>query len=211
MADRATRVLPMLLIASALTLVVTAVRVYGEHNGWNAKWFSSELGSPMNAIGIVWLVPLFGFLFGRRQALAGDRPAFVASFFVPMFALVALVGAAVFVGQEFVGDSLLEKMRYLCYGAPALALLALFTWPRMFVVTLAYALLARVPVMLVGYLDVKNGWQTHYGKVHPKLPPMGADERLALLTLEQVAVWVPFTILLAHGAAALGAASVRKK
>lgn len=201
----------MLMIASALTLVVTVVRVFGERNGWDPRWFSSEVGSPFNPFGIIWLVPLFGFLFGRRAALAGDRPPFVASFFVPMFALVVLLGAAVWVGKEFVGDELQKAMRYMRYGAPALALLALFTWPRMFVVTLTYAILARAPVVVVQYLDVHNGWQTHYGKVHPGLPPMSADERVWLLTLAQAAVWVPFTILLAHGFAALGAAAVRKK
>lgn len=205
------RVLPMVLIAAALTLVVTVVRVCGECAGWDSRWFNSDAGSPFNPFGIVWLAPLFGFLFGRRAALAGDRPPFVASFFVPMFALVAFLGAAVWIGREFVGDRLLEMMRYLRWGALALALLALFTWPRMFVTTLAYAVLARVPVVVVQYLDIHNGWQTHYGKVHAKLPPMSADERLWLLTLAQAAIWVPFTILFAHAFAALGAASVRKK
>lgn len=204
------RVFPLLLIAALLTAVVTGVRLWGELAGWDARWFSAEAGSPLNPFGIVWLVPVFGFLFGRRVAQAGDKPPFVASFFVPMFALLVLLGAAGYVGRELEGEALQQAVGYLAYGAPVLSLLALFAWPRMFVVNLLYGLLARVPVMLVQYLDIQNGWQTHYGKVHPKMPKLDADERLWALTLAQGSVWIPFTILLGGGCAALGAATVRK-
>ena len=206
------RSLPLVLVAGALTLVVTVVRLVGERQGWDPTWFSSAPGSPLNPFGIVWLVPLFGFAFGRRLA-AGGRPAFVASFFVPMFGLMALLGTGLFVFHEYEGQALRDALGYVVYAGPALALLALFAWPRAFFANLGYALLARAPVALVQYFDVQHGWQTHYGKVHEKLAPLLADDanaRILALSVAQAAFWVPFTLLLGGGCAALGAATVRK-
>ena len=76
------RQLPLLLAASLLTLVVTIVRVAGELEGWSAGWFDATAYSPWNPFGIVWLVPVFGFLFGRRLAMQGSRAPFVPAFFV---------------------------------------------------------------------------------------------------------------------------------
>ena len=64
--------------------------------------------------------------------------------------------------------------------------------------------------VVVQFLDVKNGWQTHYGKFPARLPTMSPDERLWLLGLTQCSFWLPFTVLLGGGFAALGAATVRK-
>ena len=176
MDDSKPRVLPLLLVASALTLVVTVVRFVGERSGWDARWFSSEPGSLGNPFGIVWLVPVFGFAFGRRLA-AGGKPPFVSSFFVPMFGLVAIAGAAAYVFGHLEGAELQGALRWLLYGSAGASLLALFAWPRAFFVNLAYGLSARAPVALLQYLDIENGWQTHYGKVHPKLVGMDAPAR----------------------------------
>jgi hypothetical protein len=205
-----TRVLPLLLVAALLTALVSVVRVVGEIQGWDGRWFGADAGGALSPFGIVWLVPVFGFMFGRRLAQAG-RPAFVASFFVPAFGVVALIGAGVYLGTQFEGEELRKWMGYLVYLGPALALLALFAWPRAFLANLGYGVLARIPVMVIQWLDLKNGWQTHYGKVHPKLPAnLTADDRLMLLTLAQGTLWIPFTVLLGGAFAALGAATVRR-
>ncbi len=205
------RAMGLVWVATFVTLVVTIVRVVGEFEGWDARWFSSAAEVPGGLFDIVWLVPPFGLLFGRRLAQAGSRPPFVSGFFVPMFAWLVLLAAAGFVVATLEGKELRDKMSYLLFGGPALAMLGLFAWPRAFVTNLTYAVLARLPVIVVQYLDIENGWQTHYGKVHPKIPPMSAEERLWLLTLVQGSFWLPFTVLLGGGFAALGAATVRKR
>lgn len=210
-ADYKPRVLPLVTIAALVTLLVTLVRLWGELSGWDARFFSTDAGSPLNPFGIVWLVPVFGFLFGRRQAQVSAKPPFVRGFFVPMFAFLALVAIAGHIGRDFEGRELSDALVHLLWLGPALALLAAWAWPRMFLVLLLYGALARGPVVVVQYLDIQNGWQTHYGRVHPKLPSASADERLVQLTLAQAAFWVPFTILLGTGFAALGAATVRKR
>ncbi|MDO8348647.1 MAG: hypothetical protein Q7T30_00305 [Planctomycetota bacterium] len=212
MADSYTpRVGGLLVVAVAVTTVVTVLRVVGELQGWDAVWFSTDAGGGFAGVGILWLAPLFGFLFGRRVAQGGSRPPFVASFFVPMFGLAAIVAAIAVIGTQCKGEDLRTYGNYLVNGAPIVALLALFAWPRVCFVNLAYAMMARAPVMIVQYLDAQNPtWQTHYGKVHPELPAMGADERLWMLTQAQLGLWIPFTVLLCGAFAALGAATVRK-
>lgn len=203
------RTTTLLWIATFLTLVATVVRVVGEFQGWNPLWFDSSSDPLRGLFGIVWLVPIFGFLFGRRLAQAGSRPAFVAAFFVPMFAWVCLVAVGGYAAIALDGDRVLDLGHYVVYGGPVLLLLALFVWPRAFVTNLVYAVLARAPVLVIQYLDVEHGWQTHYGKLPPRLPAMGVDDRLWWLSMIQCGFWVPFTVLLGGGAAAVGAATVR--
>ncbi len=200
----------LVFVSSALTLLVTIVRVVGERSGWPPIWFSSSAEIPGGLFGITWLVPVFGVLFGHRLAAGGPRPPFVSGFFVPMFAWCALIAAALFVLHTKDGAALHERMGYLVYAGPLLLLLGLFAWPRAFLVMLLYALLARAPVVAVQYLDVQNGWQTHYGQLPAGMPAMGADERIRWLAILQACFWVPFTVLLGGGFAAIGAATARK-
>ena len=205
------RFLPLVLGASFVTLLMTIARTLGEMNQWHPKWFQAEPGGAMSPFGIVWLVPLFGFLFGRRAAHAGSRPPFLAAFAVPLAGAATVVGAAAWIGTQLQGAELQQWMTKVAFGAPAVALLALFVWPRVFFVTLAYGMLARAPVAAVQWLDLRYGWGTHYGKVHPKLPAdLATEARLELLTLAQFGLWVPFTVLVGTACAALGAATVRR-
>jgi hypothetical protein len=200
----------LLLIAGVITLVVTLLRILGESKGWDESLFNREAGG-RSWFGIIWLVPAFGILFGRRLAKAGTKPPFVTSFFVPMFAAVGLFGAVAYCASHFQDENLREKVQYVYYAGPVVALLGLLVWPRAFMACLAYAFLARVPVMVVQYLDIHKGWQTHYGKMLPGMPTnMSAEEKVLHLTLAQVGFWLPFTILLGGGMAALGAATVKK-
>jgi len=200
----------LLLIAGTITLVVTLLRILGESKGWDENLFNREAGG-RSWFGIIWLVPVFGILFGRRLAKAGTKPPFVTSFFVPMFAAVGLFGAAAYCAGQLQDENLREKVQYVYYAGPVVALLGLLAWPRAFMACLSYGLLARVPVMVVQYLDIHRGWQTHYGKMLPGMPTaMTAEDKLLHLTLAQLGFWLPFTILLGGGMAALGAATVKK-
>lgn len=204
------RAMGLMWVATFVTLAVTLVRLLGELQGWDPRWFGSSGSVPGGLFGIVWLVPIFGFLFGRRLAQAGSSPPFLSGFFVPMFAWLLLLGTSGLILTTFEGEELREKLRYVLLGGPVLALLGVIAWPRAFCINLAYAVLARSPVVVVQFLDVKNGWQTHYGKFPARLPAMAADERLWLLGLTQCSFWLPFTVLLGGGFAALGAATVRR-
>lgn len=205
------RATTLVAVATFLTLVVTVVRTVGEFQGWDPRWFASDPGPMSGLFDIVWLVPVFGFLFGRRLAQAGSQAPFVAAFFVPMFAWVCLVSVGGYAVSVLEGDRLLEVAQWILYGGPLLLLSALFAWPKAFVTNLLYAVLARLPVAMIQYLDVENGWQTHYGKLPPRLPALGVDERQWWLAMIECGFWLPFTVLLASGAAAVGGATVRAR
>lgn len=200
------RIVPILLFAAVVTFLVTVLRVVGESQGWDSAWFNPAAGSAFNPLGIVWLVPLFGFIFGRRLAQTGSVPTFITGFFVPMFGFFSIIGMAMFLGSSFEGEEMKDAATYLFGAASLLSLLALFAWPRAFFTLLLYGISARLPVMLVQYLDIQNGWQTHYGRTAPQMGHMGADERVWMLTQWQAGFWLPFTITLGCGFAAIGAA-----
>jgi len=76
MAEKASKgVFSAVLIAAVITLIVTLVRLYGELHQWDPTYFSREPGGHGALVGISWLVPIFGFWFGRRLAQNGKRPA----------------------------------------------------------------------------------------------------------------------------------------
>jgi hypothetical protein len=74
-------------------------------------------------------------------------------------------------------------------------------------VLLAYALAARIPVLVVMFLAIFLGWDTHYAKPRPDFPPMG-HWGLFFWTafLPQMSFWIYLTIVggMIFGAPALG-------
>lgn len=202
------RTLGLVLVASSVTLIATIVRVVGESKGWDPRWFSSA-PPPSGWFDIALLAPLFGLLFGRRLAQGGSRVPFVAGFFVPMFALVVLLAGTWMFLQMFQGQELRTNARYFAFAAPALGLLGLFAWPRAFGICLVYAVLARLPVVGVQFLDVQNGWQTHFRKLPAQLPALTGSELQQWLATVEGVFWLPCTVLLAGGFAAIGAKTVR--
>lgn len=78
----------------------------------------------------------------------------------------------------------------LCGGA-----VACVAWPALGRALLAYALLARAPVVALTIVDVALGLGTHYGKLAQGAAPLEPLPRTVVLCLAQLAFWVPFTLL----------------
>src|SRR5688572_9442456 len=60
----------LILVPALITLGVTLLRLTGELLGWSPLLVNRAPGGPGALIGIVWLVPVFGFWFGLRLARA---------------------------------------------------------------------------------------------------------------------------------------------
>ena len=79
-------------------------------------------------------------------------------------------------------------------------------WPALWRVLLAYAFSARVPVLVVMFLSIFGGWDTHYAKPRPGFPDVG-NWGLFFWTavVPQLSVWIWMTITLGmiFGAVAL--------
>ena len=202
------------LIAVVVTLGVLALRLHGELEQWDPRYFSPEPGGKGALVGITWLVPVLGFWFGRRLAQSGSRPA------RPGRALLLhLLGFALAAGLAFGAMAVIDDIDLRAYvlwiGFPVMSLIALVVWPRAFLVNLAYGIVARGAVLgITHHAFGKPEWKTHF----TALPP---DEALRahldtpakqefFVSMAQIVLWIPFTILVGGFFAVLGAMTVRR-
>jgi hypothetical protein len=114
-----------ILIAAILSLLVTAVRLYGELEGWNPTIWNREPGGGGSPLGVSWLMLPFGFWFGRRLAKGGSRPGPTGKAL-----LLHVVGIGLVVGVFALAINFLSDWHQRAYlingGAVACGLLALF-------------------------------------------------------------------------------------
>ncbi|MGE3174213.1 MAG: hypothetical protein AB7O97_16410 [Planctomycetota bacterium] len=207
-------ILGPILIAAAVSLAVTIVRLYGELQDWNPQLFGKGAGGGNALVGIAWLVIPFGFWFGRRLAQGGRRPrstvraiGFCVLGVALMFGLFA--GA---MAQDMMPRTKVAVAVFM--GATvAFGLLAAAAWPAAWLALAGYGLLARIPVAVIQYLAFQDpGWQhTHYAKGPPPPAPQDPDHALFALTIAQLTIWpFAFTVLVGGLFAAIGAATVRR-
>ena len=189
-------------IPALLTLAITVLRLAGERLGWPARWFSNAAGGGSALVGIVWLVPVFGAWFGYRLARAGRAPA------RPGRALVLhLLGVVVFLAAFLKGIPALPLAtdtragliaQILAMGAAAALALpwAWLGWPALATTSLLYALLARVPVVVITWLGLHAAWGTHYEKFGPRdYAGFTPNEAAFWLGFTQLTIWPAFTLV----------------
>tara|TARA_R110002072_G_scaffold299403_3_gene474884 strand:- start:32425 stop:33105 length:681 start_codon:yes stop_codon:yes gene_type:complete len=220
--DKPSGALSMVLVPAAISLAITVVRLVGELQGWDESLFRNstpgEEGMPA-IIGISWLVPIFGFWFGRKLKLGTGGPASLGKASIRF-----LIATAVLIGgfAACIGLGLLTMPSKDAPAEPAgleyvlglviVAIIIGFTaWPRLAATLLLYGLLARIPVIAVTWFALENDWDSHYTKL-----PVGtvlADEgdRFAFLAVPQLTVWIVFTILVGGLFGCLGAKLTKGK
>jgi len=197
----------LILVPALITLAVTLLRLVGELSRWSPSLFNRAPGGPGALVGIVWLIPVFGIYFALRLARAGDRPPGVGR----------VLAAA---GLAFVVNAALGAGSVVLFPASPVAQLAVFTlaswaavalarrgWPALWRVLLAYALAARIPVLIVMFLAIFLGWDSHYAKPRPDFPPMGHGGLFFWTAfLPQMSIWIFVTVVggMIFGAIALG-------
>jgi hypothetical protein len=185
---------PPLFLAAALTLLATIVRLIAGGGG--------------ALLGIGWLIPVFGFWFGRRLRAVGCAPADRRG---PLHLLAAggLGVVVVFVLAKLVLPVTVATFVFVALALPALTVLAFRAWPELANVLLVYALAARLPILVITVVAVRAAWGTHYEQLAPGAPAMGDNERITVLCLAQLCLWVPLTILIGGLAGLLGAGRAR--
>ena len=80
-------------------------------------------------------------------------------------------------------------------------------WPALWRVLLLYGLAARIPVVVVMFLAIFLGWDSHYAKPRPDFPPMGPWGLFAWTALlPQMSFWIYLTVVggILFGAIAVG-------
>lgn len=223
MAQQARGIWSSVLVAGLVSLLVTIVRVTGERSGWSELWFSAagpgDPQKPQGLLGIGFLIPIFGFWFGWRLRRTTGEPARLGRAL-----LVYLLGAVVIGFGFFLCTRLglvvmpTKETPGIPQGMPwaaglvGAAVLVMFTaWPRLSAVLFAYAVLSRIPVLVVTYLSVTNDWGTHYDKLPQNFVLPEGTDKVVFLSLPQVTFWIAATMLGGGLFGCLGAAMARRK
>lgn len=201
----------LILVPALITLAVTLLRLAGELMGGSNRLFSRAAGGGGALIGIVWLVPVFGFWFGWRLARMGEGPATVGRA-IGHGLLATVVGAGLSAAGVGLGVPWAPVVFFIV-GAVAAFLIARRGWPALSRVLLAYALAARIPVALVMLAAIYGNWGTHYDVPPPGFDPtIGPFMKWVLIgLLPQLTGWVGFTLGVGTVLGAAGAALARRR
>lgn len=196
---KAVRITRLIAIPTVITLAVTILRVVGELKHWPTPWFSTAAGGGAALVGISWLPIVFGPYFALKLAAAGDRPAsFGKAILFAILGLVAYFIAGVLIQLTMKHPSVLTLAAFI------LTLIAGFVpligWRSLGRVLLAYALAARIPVLIVMYYAMRGndgaGWGTHYDAVAPSFATLPfAQKYIYMAVMPQLTLWIGWTII----------------
>jgi hypothetical protein len=196
----------LVLIPAAITLAVTVLRVTGELLRWSPSLFNREAGGGGALVGIVWLIPLFGIYFALKLAAAGSGPASVGRT-LGWAGLAFVINTALGFGSFAVVKSPVAQLGIFTVTSWLAILVAMPGWPALWRVLLAYGFAARIPVLVVMFMAIFGGWDSHYAKPRPDFPAMGPWGLFFWTALlPQFSVWIYLTVVggLLFGALALG-------
>jgi hypothetical protein len=193
-------------IAGLITLAITVLRVVGEVNQWAPLLFARSAGGGAGLVGIGWLIPAVGFWFGRTLARrgheVGDRARALRRCGLGLLGVAVTLALGRFVLPVTVGT-----FAFVLVALAACSPAAFAAWPALARVLLVYALLARLPTVLVTILAVANDWGTHYERLAPGSAPMSDGARTLVLCAAQFGIWIPLTLLLGSLAGTLAGRS----
>lgn len=188
----------LILWPAIITLALTLLRLVGELQGWNKTLFNPAAGGGGALIGISWLPIVLGPYFAWKLAKEGKAPA--SAWKVAGLALLGLaVSIAAFVGVQSLG---IGPWGFIAafFVALGLAFLPWKAWPDLGRTLLAYALAARIPVVIVMLAAIFGNWGTHYDVLPPDPPPnlltAGPLARWFWIgLLPQMTIWIANTML----------------
>jgi len=187
----------LILVPALITLGVTLARLIGELQGGPRPWFNSEPGGGGALVGIAWLVPVFGFYFGRRLAAAGEGPSQPGRVIGMGLLAFLLIAAVLTVGNLTLAGWPLPVLLVLTWATSLVAATLPFrAWPALGRTLIAYGLAARLPVVVVTFFAMAGRWNTHYDSVPPDFPQYSLGVKfLALGAIPQLVFWVAFTVI----------------
>jgi len=186
----------LVLVPGFVTLAVTLLRLTGELLHWSERFFSRAAGGAFALVGIVWLVPVFGILFGLRLAREGHPPArtgrAILSGLLGVAAIPLLVMLWARLGLPPVGQVLA-----FCFGYAVVGIFVAKAWPALAKTLFAYGLLARIPVAVIMLIAILANWGTHYELGRPDLPPLEPPllKWFVIGLVPQLGLWVSFTVI----------------
>lgn len=203
----------LILVPAIITLAITLLRLVGELQHWSRGLFNPDAGGGGALVGISWLPLVFGIYFALKLTQAGDGPA------SPLRAIVfAVVGLVVGIGGTFLLARFIPgfygQLIAVCIMFPIGAAIQYPAWPALAKTLLAYALAARVPVVIVMFLAMQGNWGTHYDALPPNSPAELNEfwpKFLWLALLPQLTVWIGMTVVIGSLTGSITAAFARRR
>ena len=192
-----------------ITLAVTALRLVGELQGWDQRYFNRAGGGGGAIIGISWLPLFFGVYFAWRLVRAGAGPASLGKA-LGMAVLAVVIFPAVLWLASILGVSQIGTIVIACIVALGAGTVACQGWPELGKTLFVYALLARVPVAVLMLPAILGRWGTHYDALPPNFPAYSPVVTWALVGLfPQMTLWIGLTLVMGMLTGSITAAALR--
>ncbi len=201
----------LIMYPAIITLLITLLRLFGELLHGPGILFSRAEGGGAAIIGITWLPFIFGPYFAVKLFDRNMKPssfsktiifAIVGFVVLACGAMVAFTPAVHFTGHVAVGLALIV-------GAAALQY---FPWRELAQTLIAYAYLARAPVVIVMFFAMLGHWGTHYDAVLPGTAQLPFwTKYLYLAIAPQLVMWIVYTMTIGVLSGAIYAAIFRRK
>jgi hypothetical protein len=196
MSKEATNVGKMILVPSLITLAVTLLRLVGELNQWSETFFRRSAGGAGAIVGIVWLAFIFAIYFAVKLVKRGEV----------FDNRLKAIGLSILAFIVYMAGSILmvkgEQSRILAIQTTGILILLVgvylmkLVWPAYWRLMLAYAVAARVPVIVIMYFAIRGNWNTHYDIAPPNATfPDLMSKFFQIALLPQLFAWVPFTVV----------------
>jgi len=208
-------VLSLVLVPALITLGITVLRLVGELKQWDPTWFGKpEAGGSNALLGISWLMFVFGLYFGVRLTRSGAGPRSRKKALVLSLVAIAAVLGCMFAlqaadllsipDQDHPGEA--RGMGFLVGTLALGCAITAIAWGRAAWTLFVYALLARIPVVIVTWIALgQDEWNTHYTKVAPFFTNATEANRSEFLIMPQITFWPAMTVILGTVMACLGA------
>lgn len=199
MTDSPGSTLSLILWPSVITLLVSVGRLVGEAN----DWAPTKAGGSGFWFGITWLGFLLGIWFAFRLRGEGSSPRVRLPWLWTLLSLLPLVAAAAWrmpitaeLEQNEAGlDALRTTAITFACAASIAAAVNFFVWRRLAWTLFAYAIPARLTVIVLTWIAKHFDIPSHYTKFGPKGFVRDMEGTVVSATIMQLGFWAPITIV----------------
>ena len=210
------RIRRLIFIPSVISLSVTLLRLSGELRYWSETMFPTEttgiLPSGMSwVIDSTWLALPFGAYFAWKLAAAGQVPDSLVKAYACVVSGLLILILWIFLTPK-VPVGLPYIMVFVWAGMAIAGIIQMYAWSELFNILFAYALAARIPIVIVMILAMRGNWGTHFDFV-----VFGPAQAMALVprilwyaVFPQLVFWTALTIFLGMLAGVVTLSIVRK-
>lgn len=201
----------LIMYPAIITLLITLLRLVGELLHGPAILFGRAEGGGAAIIGISWLPFIFGPYFAVKLFDRNLKPSSLRKTILFAFAGIVVVACGAIVAfspmVHFTGRIIVGLL--MMVGAAALQYIP---WRELAQTLIAYAYLARIPVVIVMFFAMLGHWGTHYDAVLPPYDQLPFLTKFLYMAIApQLVMWIVYTMTVGAFIGGIYAAIFRRK